>query len=66
MIFNEHIKKLFFYIIELSQYFIIMNLSWLHYHIIDVNFKHNIFILFLFFYFNHYCSFLVKIYDFNQ
>jgi len=27
MILNEHIKKLFFYVIELSQYFIIMNLS---------------------------------------
>jgi len=27
MILNEHIKKLFFYVIELSQYFIIMSLS---------------------------------------
>jgi len=27
MILNEHIEKLFFYVIELSQYFIIMNLS---------------------------------------
>jgi len=27
MIFNEHIKRLFFYVIELSQYFIIMSLS---------------------------------------
>jgi len=27
MILNEHIEKLFFYIIELSQYFIIMSLS---------------------------------------
>jgi len=27
MILDEHIKKLFFYIIELNQYLIIMNLS---------------------------------------
>ena len=66
MIFNEHIERLFFYIIELSQYFIIMNLSWLHYHVIDVNFEHNILILSFFFYLNHYYSFLVKIYDLNQ
>ncbi len=66
MILNEHIEKLFFYVIELSQYLIIMSLSWLHHHVIDVNFKHNILILFFFFCLNHYCQFLVKIYDFNQ
>ncbi len=66
MILNEHIERLFFYVIELSQYFIIMNLSWLHHHIIDVNFEHNIFILSFFFCLNHYYSFLIKIYDFNQ
>ncbi len=66
MILNEHIKKLFFYVTELSQYFIIMNLSWLHHHVIDVNFEHNILILFFFFCFNHYCSSFIKIYDFNQ
>jgi len=27
MILNEHIEKLFFYVTELSQYFIVMNLS---------------------------------------
>jgi len=27
MIFDEHIERLFFYVIELSQYFIIMSLS---------------------------------------
>jgi len=27
MILNEHIERLFFYVIELNQYFIIMNLS---------------------------------------
>ncbi len=66
MILNEHIKKLFFYVTELSQYLIIMSLSWLHHHIIDVNFEHNILILSFFFCFNHCCSFLVKIYDLNQ
>ncbi len=53
MILNEHIKKLFFYVIELSQYLIIMSLSWLHHHVIDINFKHNILILSFFFYLNH-------------
>ncbi len=66
MILDEHIKKLFFYVIELSQYFIIMDLSWLHHHVIDVNFEHNIFILSFFFCLNYCYSFLVKIYDLNQ
>ncbi len=66
MIFDEHIEKLFFYVIELSQYLIIMSLSWLHHHVIDVNFEHNILILFFFFCLNHYYSFLIKIYDLNQ
>ncbi len=66
MILDEHIEKLFFYVTELNQYFIIMNLSWLRHHVIDVNFEHNILILFFFFCLNHYCSFLVKIYDLNQ
>ncbi len=66
MILNEHIKRLFFYVTELSQYFIIMSLSWLHHHVIDVNFEHNILILSFFFCLNHCCSFLIKIYDLNQ
>ncbi len=66
MILNEHIEKLFFYVIELSQYLIIMSLSWLHHHVIDVNFEHNILILSFFFCLNHCCSFLIKIYDLNQ
>ncbi len=66
MILNEHIEKLFFYVTELSQYFIIMSLSWLHHHVIDVNFEHNILILSFFFCLNHCCSFLIKIYDLNQ
>ena len=66
IILDEYIEKLFFYVIKLSQYLIIMSLSWLHHHVIDVNFEHNILILSFFFYLNHCCSFLVKIYDFNQ
>ncbi len=66
MILNKHIKKLFFYVIELSQYLIIMSLSWLHHHVIDVNFEHNILILSFFFCLNYCCSSLVKIYDLNQ
>ncbi len=66
MILDRHIKKLFFYVIELSLYFIIMSLSWLHHHVIDVNFEHNILILFFFFCLNYCCLFLIKIYDFNQ
>jgi len=54
MILNEHLKRLFFYVIELSQYLIIMSLSWLHYHVIDVNFEHNI-LIFFFFCLNHCC-----------
>jgi len=66
MILDEYIKKLFFYVIELSQYLIIMSLSWLYHHVIDVNFEHNILILSFLFCLNHCCQFFVKIYDFNQ
>ncbi len=66
MILDEHIKRLFFYVIVLSQYLIIMSLSWLCHHVIDVNFEHNILILSFFFCLNYCCSFLVKIYDLNQ
>ncbi len=66
MILNEHIERLFFYVIEFSQYLIIMSLSWLCHHVIDVNFEHNILILSFFFCLNHCCSSLVKIYDLNQ
>ncbi len=66
MILDGHIKKLFFYVIELNQYFIIMSLSWLYHHVIDVNFEHNILILSFFFCLIHCYSFLVKIYDLNQ
>jgi len=66
MILDEHIERLFFYVTELSQYFIVMSLSWLHHHVIDVNFEHNILILSFFFCLNHCCSSLVKIYDLNQ
>ncbi len=66
MILNEHIERLFFYVIESSQYLIIISLSWLHHHVIDVNFEHNILIFSFFFCLNHCCSFLVNIYDLNQ
>ncbi len=66
MILNEYIEKLFFYVTELSQYLIIMSLSWLHHHVIDVNLEHNIFTLSFFFCLNYCCQTLVKIYDFNQ
>ena len=66
MILDEHIERLFFYVIELSQYFIVINLSWLCHHVIDVNFEHNILILSFFFCFNHCCSSFVTIYNFNQ
>ncbi len=66
MILDKHIERLFFYVIELSQYLIIISLSWFCCHVIDVNFEHNILILFFFFCLNHCYSFLIKIYDFNQ
>ncbi len=66
MILDEHIKRLFFYVIKLSQYLIIMSLSWLHHHIIDINFEHNILILSFFFCLNYCYSSFVKIYDLNQ
>ncbi len=66
IILDEHIERLFFYVIELSQYLIVMSLSWLCHHVIDVNFEYNILILSFFFCLNHCYQSLVKIYDLNQ
>ena len=63
MILDEHIEKLFFYVTRLNQYFIVMSLSWLRRHVVDVNFALNILIMFSFFYFAHCCQTSVKIYD---
>ncbi len=53
MILDEHVEKLFFYVIELNQYLIIMNLSWLCHHFMYINFEHNTFILFSLFCLSH-------------
>ncbi len=66
MILNEHVERLFFYVIELNQYLIIMSLSWLHHHFVYINFEHNTLILFSLFYLSHCCQFFVKIYDLNR
>ncbi len=66
MILDKHIERLFFYVTELSQYLIVMSLSWLNHHVIDVNLEHNILILSFFFCLNHCCQIFVKIYDLNQ
>ena len=66
MMIKGHTEKLFFYITELNQYLIIINLPWLHHHAIDVNFEHNTLIMFFSFCLAHCCSFSVKIYNTTQ
>ena len=55
MILNEHVERLFFYVTELNQYFIIMSLSWLHHYFMYINFEHNTLILFSLFCLSHCC-----------
>ena len=66
MILEEHIERLFFYVTRLNQYFIVMNLSWLRRHVVDVNFELNTLIMFSFFCFAHCCQTSVKIYDITR
>ena len=66
IILDEHVEKLFFYVIELNQYFIIMSFSWLYHHFVYINFEHNTLILFSLFCLSHCCQFFVKIYNFNR
>ena len=63
MILKDHIERLFFYVTNLNQYLIIMNLFWLRRHDIDVNFEFNIFIMFSFFCLIHCCLNSIKIFE---
>ena len=63
MILKDHIEKLFFYVTNLNQYFIIMSLFLLRRHDIDVNFEFNTFIMFSFFCFTHCCFNSIKIFE---
>ena len=66
MIIKGHTERLFLYVTGLNQYSIVMDLSWFHHHAIDVNFRHNILIMFFSFCFAHCYSSPVKVYDIIQ
>ena len=61
MILKTHVKRLFLYVIDFNQYFIIMNFFWFRRHEIHVSFEFNIFIMFSFFCLFHCCSVSVKV-----
>ena len=61
-----HIERLFLYITDLNQYLIILSLSWLRCHGIDVSFEFNNLIMFLFFCLAHCCSTSVTIHGVTQ
>ena len=63
MTLEEHIERLFFYVTKLNQYLIVMSLSWLRRHVVDVNFELNTLIMFSFFCLAHCCQTFIKIYD---
>ena len=52
---ENYIKKLFLYVTDLNQYLIVLSLLWLCCHVIDVTFKFNTFIIFLFFCLTYCC-----------
>ena len=66
MTFENHIERLFFYVIELNQYFIVLSFFLLRRHAIDINFEFNIFIMFSSFCLAHCCHFFVKIFDITR
>ena len=63
MVIKGHTERLFLYITELNQYSIVMGLSWLCHHTIDVNFEYNTLIIFSSFCLAHCCPSSVKVYD---
>ena len=63
MIVKDHIERLFFYVTNLNQYFIIMSFFWLRRHDIDVNFEFNTFIMFSFFCLIDCCFNSIKIFE---
>ena len=63
---KDHTERLFLYITGLNQYSIVINLPWLCYHAIDVNFEHNTLIMFFPFYLAHCCPSSVKVYGTTQ
>ncbi len=63
MTLEDHIERLFLYVIDLNQYFIIMSLSWLRRHEIDASFEFNTLTMFSFFCLAHCCQISVKIHE---
>ncbi len=63
MTLENHIKRLFLYIINLNQYLIIMSFSWLRRHEINASFKFNTLTMFSFFCLAHCCQISVKIHE---
>ena len=58
---ENHVEKLFLYVISLNQYFIILGLPWLHCHAINANFGFNTLIMSLLFCLTHCCHIPVTI-----
>ena len=61
MALGGHIERLFLYVTGLNQYPIILSLSWLRCHEIDISFEFNTLIMFSFFCLAHCCSTSVTI-----
>ena len=66
MALRGHIKRLFLYVTGLNQYLIILSLSWLRRHGIDVSFEFNTLTIFLFFCLAHCCPTPVTIHEVTQ
>ena len=60
---ENHVEKLFLYVISLNQYLIILSLLWLHCHAIDANFESNTLIMSLPFCLTHCCHTSVTIFS---
>ena len=58
---GNYVEKLFLYVTDLNQYFIVLSLLWLRCHAINANFEFNILIMFLFFCLTHCCHISVTI-----
>ncbi len=63
MTLEDHIERLFLYVIDLNQYLIIMSLSWLRRHEINASFEFNTLTIFSFFCLAYCCQTSVKIHE---
>ena len=63
LVLGNYVEKLFLYVTDLNQYFIILSLLWLCHYVINANFEFNTLIMFLLFCLTYCCHTSVTIFS---